>query len=85
PASVPVMDMEEYIALLCRLLPVIPKNVVIHRLTGDGPKRILLAPLWSGNKRLVLNTLQKELRRQNIEQGSHFSVALKGTLRYYMD
>lgn len=72
-ASVPVMDMEEYIALLCRLLPVIPKDVVIHRLTGDGPKRILLAPLWSGNKRLVLNTLNNTLQERQVVQGARCS------------
>lgn len=70
PASVPVMEMDEYLDLLCRLLPIIPKDVVIHRLTGDGPKRTLLAPLWTGNKRLVLNTMNKVFRERNIVQGS---------------
>ena len=40
---------------------VIPENVVIHRLTGDGDKRILVAPLWSGNKKHVWNRIQKEV------------------------
>lgn len=64
PGARPIQTftLEEYIALLCRLLPQVPEDVVIHRLTGDGPKRILLAPLWSGNKRLVLNTLNSALR-----------------------
>lgn len=70
PASVPVMEMDEYLDLLCRLLPIIPKDVVLHRLTGDGPKRILLAPLWTGNKRLVLNTMNKVFRERDIVQGS---------------
>lgn len=70
PASVPVMEMDEYLDLLCKLLPIIPKDVVIHRLTGDGPKRTLLAPLWTGNKRLVLNTMNKVFRERNIVQGS---------------
>ena len=64
------MEMDEYLDLLCRLLPIIPKDVVIHRLTGDGPKRTLLAPLWTGNKRLVLNTMNKVFRERNIVQGS---------------
>lgn len=65
PGARPIkpFTLEEYIALLCRLLPQMPEDVVIHRLTGDGPKRILLAPLWSGNKRLVLNTLNNALRK----------------------
>ena len=64
PGARPVkpLTLEEYTALLCRLLPQVPEDVVIHRLTGDGPKRILLAPLWSGNKKLVLNTIHKALR-----------------------
>ncbi len=70
PDAVPMMEMEEYFDLLCRLLPIIPKDVVIHRLTGDGPKRILLAPLWTGNKRLVLNSMNKVFRERNIQQGS---------------
>ena len=57
-----VMSLEEYTDLLCALLPLIPRDVVIHRLTGDGPKRILLAPLWSGDKKRVLNTIGKAIR-----------------------
>ena len=57
-----VMSLEEYTDLLCALLPLIPNDVVIHRLTGDGPKRILLAPLWSGDKKRVLNTIGKAIR-----------------------
>ncbi|MBQ3050547.1 MAG: TIGR01212 family radical SAM protein [Clostridia bacterium] len=57
-----IMSLEEYTGLLCALLPLIPKDVVIHRLTGDGPKHILLAPLWSGDKKRVLNTIQKAIR-----------------------
>lgn len=53
---------EEYIALVCRLLAIIPPDVVIHRLTGDGDKRKLIAPLWSGNKKDVLNSLMKKIR-----------------------
>ena len=62
--------MDEYINIICELLPLIPPEVVIHRLTGDGPKKILISPLWSGNKRLVLNTLNRTLKERNIQQGS---------------
>lgn len=64
PGALPVrvMSLEEYTDLLCALLPLIPNDVVIHRLTGDGPKRILLAPLWSGDKKRVLNTIGKAIR-----------------------
>ena len=49
--------MEQYIDILCDAVSIIPKNVIIHRLTGDGDKKILVAPLWSGNKKVVLNTI----------------------------
>ncbi|MBR3869471.1 MAG: TIGR01212 family radical SAM protein [Clostridia bacterium] len=64
------MDENEYLCTVCRLLKIIPRDVVIHRLTGDGDKRRLIAPLWSGNKKEVLNSLAKMLREQNIVQGS---------------
>ena len=58
---VPVMSEDEYIDLIVRLLKIIPKDMVIHRLTGDGAKKDLIAPLWSGNKKHVLNRLNQKL------------------------
>ena len=58
---VPVMNLEEYTALLRRLLPLLPEHMVVHRLTGDGPKKLLIAPLWSADKKRVLNTLRREI------------------------
>ena len=57
--KVPVMTMEEYMDLLKELIPLIPDNVVVHRLTGDGPKRLLVAPLWTGDKKRVINEIKK--------------------------
>ncbi len=57
---VPVMEMDEYVALVGELVRMIPDDVVIHRLTGDGDKKILVAPKWSGDKKRVLNALRKE-------------------------
>ena len=45
------LTMDEYLAAIGAILPVLPKNMVIHRLTGDGPKNILAAPLWTAEKR----------------------------------
>ncbi len=59
------MSMDEYIDVICRLLAKIPKDVVIHRLTGDGPKNLLMAPIWSGNKKAVLNKLLNEIRKRD--------------------
>ena len=58
---VPVMSEDEYIDLIVRFLKIIPKDTVIHRLTGDGAKKDLIAPLWSGNKKHVLNRLNQKL------------------------
>ena len=69
--QVPVMEPEEYYDLLCECLRRLPPDMVIHRLTGDGPKRILLAPLWTGDKKRVLNDLNRELERQHVRQGEH--------------
>ena len=57
--KVPVMTMEEYMNLLKELIPLIPDDVIVHRLTGDGPKKILVAPLWTGDKKKVLNEIKK--------------------------
>ncbi len=61
--NVPVLSEDEYISLLDELLELIPSNVVIHRLTGDGAKKDLIAPLWSGDKKHVLNRINKKNER----------------------
>lgn len=63
------MEQEEYISLVCDQLEVIPQEVVIERLTGDGARDELIAPLWSLHKRSVLNGIDKELRRRGSYQG----------------
>ena len=63
------MEMEEYWDILFACLERLPPDMVIHRLTGDGPKKFLLAPLWTGDKKRVLNTLNRELERRDIRQG----------------
>ena len=57
--KVPVMTMEEYMSLLGELIPLIPDNVIVHRLTGDGPKSLLVAPLWTADKKRVINSINK--------------------------
>ena len=58
---VKILSEDEYIDILKQCVKLIPENVVIHRLTGDGDKRILVAPLWSSNKKHVWNRIQKEV------------------------
>ncbi|MBQ6420169.1 MAG: TIGR01212 family radical SAM protein [Clostridia bacterium] len=57
--EVPTLSMEEYLDLLRFLVPHIPPTVAVHRLTGDGDKRTLAAPMWSADKKRVLNAIGK--------------------------
>ena len=63
------LESDEYIDLLCECLERLPPQIVIHRLTGDAPKKLLIAPLWSANKKQVLNTLHNRFEQNNIIQG----------------
>lgn len=63
------LEKNEYFSLLGNALEIIPENIVVHRLTGDGAKKILVAPLWTANKRDVLNSMGKFFEEKNIVQG----------------
>lgn len=67
------ITMNDYIDMVITCLEHLPKNLVIHRLTGDGSKKILLAPSWSGNKKLVLNTLHRRMKETDSWQGKHYN------------
>ena len=71
--KVTTLSLDEYIDILCECIEVLPPDVVIHRMTGDGDKKILAAPLWSGDKKRVLNAIQKALRDRNVTQGAKFN------------
>ena len=55
------MSMDEYVDLIYDCIQELPDNIVIHRMTGDGSKKTLVAPLWSADKKRVLNALNKKL------------------------
>ena len=63
------MEMESYIDTVCDQLEMLHPETLIERLTGDGDRETLVAPLWSRNKKAVLNGIDKELRRRNTVQG----------------
>lgn len=65
-----VMELEEYARLLADCLRLLPAEMVIHRLTGDGAKKRLIAPLWSADKKKVLNRVRAVLDAGNTVQGS---------------
>lgn len=60
--EVKALSFEEYADILMACLREIPENVVVHRFTGDGPKRLLAAPLWSADKKRVINELNRRIR-----------------------
>lgn len=64
--------MEEYIEIIGQALCLLRPDITVHRLTGDGPKSLLIAPEWSGNKRQVLNRLNQYLKQQDLWQGKDF-------------
>ncbi len=67
--NVKPLSIEEYMDILFECVERIPENIVIHRITGDAPKKYLVEPLWSGDKKKVLNTINREMEKRNIIQG----------------
>ena len=61
-----VLEPEAYYELVADAVELLPEDCIIHRLTGDGPKKSLIAPLWSGNKKRVMADMQKALRQRGI-------------------
>ena len=59
------LNIEEYFDILCSALKEMPPEIVVHRVTGDGPKKILLAPMWTADKKKVLNSLNKYLKEHS--------------------
>jgi radical SAM protein (TIGR01212 family) len=69
--QIQVLSLEDYTDILISCLELLPEEMVIHRITGDGPKKLLLAPLWSGNKKLVLNHINHQLKVRDTCQGKY--------------
>ncbi len=68
----PILTQEEYLSILIQCIERLSPQTVIHRVTGDGPKNLLLAPLWSQNKRGILNALHREMKLHHAYQGRRF-------------
>jgi uncharacterized protein len=64
-----VLTFQDYIDIVIKCIEALPQNIVIHRLTGDGPRNLLVAPSWSSSKTIVLNTIHRELKIRNSWQG----------------
>ncbi len=63
------LTLEQYVNLVLECIEQLPQDIVIHRTTGDGPKKILLAPEWSASKKTVMNTIHREMKLQDSWQG----------------
>ena len=70
PNYIPFASIDEYTDLVVRLLEIIPPEVTIHRLTGDVPRSLLVAPEWSYRKRTILNEINRKLKESNTHQGA---------------
>lgn len=64
-----LLSMDEYVNIICDQLEIIPKNNVIHRITGDAPRDMLIGPMWSLKKWEVLNAIDKEMELRGSYQG----------------
>ena len=64
-----LMAFDDYVNVICDQLEIIPKEISIHRLTGDAPRDMLIGPMWSLKKWEVLNAIDAELERRNVFQG----------------
>lgn len=67
-----LLSEDEYISLVCHILTLLPPEFVIHRLTGDGARDHLMAPLWTLKKKHVLNSIEKYLKEHSMYQGMHY-------------
>ena len=67
------ISLDEYIDSACYILTHISPNIVIHRISGDAPKDLLLAPEWNGHKKWIMNGINKKLNDENLYQGMYYS------------
>lgn len=65
----PVYELDDYVSLVIRCLEELREDIVIHRLTGDGPRDLLIAPRWTLHKRKVLNEISKRMKKEDSWQG----------------
>ncbi|MNG36493.1 hypothetical protein D3C84_1235340 [compost metagenome] len=72
------LSQEDYVNLVCDQLEILPPEMVVHRITGDGPIDLMVGPMWSVNKWEVLNAIDAELKRRDSYQGKFYQ---KSTVR----
>jgi hypothetical protein len=70
----PIMEKEEYADLIAEALTIIPPEMIIHRVTGDGDKKILFKPEWSADKLSVIASIDRIMKERNLRQGHNFKL-----------
>ena len=78
-APFPIMEREEYCDLVVDCVELLPPHMVIHRLTGDGPRNLLLSPQWSTDKKKVLNCLNRRFEERDAYQGRLYIPHVRGS------
>lgn len=66
------LSLAEYVKTVVDMIEILPPHFVIHRVTGDGPKNLLIAPTWSADKKNVLNNISREFKNRNTYQGKEY-------------
>ena len=69
---VKTLDCDEYIDIIVRLIELLPPEMVVYRITGDGPRRLLAAPLWSTDKKNTINKINRVFEERNTYQGRNY-------------
>ena len=67
-----VLSQEDYLSVLMKCIAALRPDIVLHRVTGDGPRELLLAPTWSLHKKSVLNELHRRLKAEDVWQGKDY-------------
>lgn len=68
----PIYELDDYVSLVIRCIEELREDIVIHRLTGDGPRDLLIAPRWTLQKRKVLNEITRRMKETDSRQGKRF-------------
>lgn len=68
-----ILSLEEYVDIVCEQLAILRNDIVIHRINGDAPKNLLIEPKWSLKKLVVMNEIDKEMKRRNYYQGIKYN------------
>lgn len=66
------LEQDEYINLICESITRLPQDMVVHRLTGDAPRKLLIGPMWSLKKWEILNAIDNKMKNDNLYQGLNF-------------